>query len=192
MGSSYGQTFLYGAILAFMAIMEAKNSQLKGHAERVTRIAVELGKELKLPDGDLDALRLAAQVHDVGKLLIPDEILYKAGKLSEAEWGVIKRHVADGVRILQSCLFPPAIEEIVAQHHERIDGSGYPQGLTGPQIVLLARILAVSDVVAAMTCDRPYRQGLYLGEVVSELAKGAGKAFDERVIEALGRITASV
>jgi HD-GYP domain-containing protein (c-di-GMP phosphodiesterase class II) len=123
-------------------------------------------------------------LHDLGKISIPTEILSKPGKLSDAEFGLIKSHSQAGYEIVKEIRFPWPVAEAILQHHERMDGSGYPQGLTGPDITLEARILAVADVVEAMSSHRPYRAALGLDRALEEIAQKKGVLYDPEVVDA--------
>ena len=140
-------------------------------------------------DGEeLEGLRLAALIHDVGKISVPAEILSKPGRLSANEFELIKVHAQAGHDVLQSIAFDQPVAEMVLQHHERLDGSGYPQGLSGEGILPAARVIAVADVYEAMTSHRPYRPGLPQAAAVVELREGAGSRYDAEVVEACLRV----
>jgi HD-GYP domain-containing protein (c-di-GMP phosphodiesterase class II) len=127
---------------------------------------------------------VAGLLHDVGKVYVPSEILSKPGKLSELEMGMAKAHASAGYDIVKAIKFPWPVDEMVHQHHERIDGSGYPRGLKGDQIMLEARILAVADTVEAMMSHRPYRPALGLDKALAEIIQNRGKLYDENVVDA--------
>jgi HD-GYP domain-containing protein (c-di-GMP phosphodiesterase class II) len=133
---------------------------------------------------ELDALRLAGLIHDVGKIAVPAEILAKPGRLGELEFSLIKMHPATGFDTLVDIDFGRPVAEMVLQHHERLDGSGYPQGLRGEEILLEARILAVADVVEAMSSHRPYRAALGIEAALAEITSGAGRLYDAEVVSA--------
>ena len=137
-----------------------------------------------IDEEQVDALRLAALIHDVGKISVPAEILSKPGRLSANEFELIKVHAQAGYEVLQSIDFDLPVAEMVLQHHERLDGSGYPQGLRGEGILLAARVIAVADVYEAMISDRPYRPGLAEDAAVAELREGAGRRYDAQAVEA--------
>jgi HD-GYP domain-containing protein (c-di-GMP phosphodiesterase class II) len=137
-----------------------------------------------MPGGEIDGLRLAALIHDVGKISVPAEILSKPGRLGQNEFELIKVHAQAGHDVLQSIVFERPVAEMVLQHHERLDGSGYPRGLRGEEILPEARVMAVADVYEAMTSHRPYRPGLPAEEAVAELRDGAGVRYDPQVVEA--------
>lgn len=155
------------------------------HSVRVAELSRALGERLRLPTDVLWSLYSVARVHDVGKVTVPDSILLKSGPLSPEEYDVMKGHVEAGVRILQHISLYRSALDILAQHHERLDGSGYPQGLRGDEIIFPARILAVADAYDSMTTDRPYRRAKTPEEAVRELYRVAGKEYDLTVVRAL-------
>ncbi|MDR7589171.1 MAG: HD-GYP domain-containing protein, partial [Armatimonadota bacterium] len=155
------------------------------HSIRVADLARALGERLGLQGEVLWGLHAVARVHDVGKVTIPDSVLLKAGPLSPEEYAEMKGHVEAGVRILQNISLYRDSLDILAQHHERLDGSGYPLGLKGDEIIFPARVLAVADAYDAMTTDRPYRRAKTPEEAVRELYRVAGKEYDLTVVRAL-------
>lgn len=173
---------LEGIIFALTALVEARDPYTGGHQRRVAELAAALGRRLHLDSDRVTGLRLAAMVHDVGKVYVPAEFLNKPGPLSEAEFSIIKSHPKIGADILGPIDFPWPIAQTVGQHHERLDGSGYPQGLTAPDILLEARIIGVADVVEAMTFYRPYRHGLGVDAALAEIESGAGRLYDPEVV----------
>lgn len=175
---------------ALVAAIEAKDPFIRGHSAEVSRIAVAIASEMQLPEPAIESLRVAAVLHDVGKISVPGEILNKPGKLSWPEWQLVKTHVAQGLRILSEANFPPPVKAAVAQHHERLDGSGYPQGLRADQIMLEARILAVADVFEAMTSHRPYRPAVSVAQSVEYLKGNVGTKFDPVVVDAFLKVLA--
>jgi len=154
------------------------------HQQRTAKLAVAVGHQLGLAADRLEVLGLAGLIHDIGKIAVPAEILGKPDALTEAEYAVVKTHCAIGHDILRHLKAPFPLAEIALQHHERLDGSGYPRGLAGDQILLEARILAVVDSFDAMTGTRPYRTGLPVDLVLGELRALAGKLLDAQVVEA--------
>jgi putative nucleotidyltransferase with HDIG domain len=154
------------------------------HQHRTAELSAAIGVELGLTSLNIEILRLAASVHDVGKIAVPAEILFRSDALTDAEYAVIKTHSAIGQDILLRLQASFAVAEIVAQHHERLDGSGYPRGLRAAEILPEARILAVADVFDAMTSKRPYRDGLPLDFVLSELQGMAGRLLDADAVAA--------
>lgn len=173
-----------GTILALARVAEMKDPYTAGHQNRVADLARSIAKTLGLSADQIDGLRLAASIHDIGKVVLPAEILSKPGKLSEHEWNLIRTHPQMGYEILKDICFPWPIADIILQHHERLDGSGYPFGLKGHDICVEARILAVADVVEAMSSHRPYRSAFSIDEALKEIIENKGKLFDERVVDA--------
>ncbi|MGQ9800133.1 MAG: HD domain-containing phosphohydrolase [Candidatus Saccharicenans sp.] len=174
----------FGASISILnKIVEIKDPYTGGHQKRVAELARTIATEMKLEPEKIDGLRLAAQIHDIGKIIVPAEILSKPGPLSEIEWGLVKNHVVIGCELLKDIDFPWPIVEIVYQHHERMDGSGYPRGLKGEEIMVEARILAVSDVVEAMSSFRPYREAHSMEEALSEIQNKRGQLYDDKVVE---------
>ena len=165
------------------ATMEAKDPYTVQHQRRVTQIALSIGGNMGLPGGSLEKLRIAGTLHDLGKVAVPTEILVKPGRLTEQEFSLIKAHPMTGYEILQPLDFPQQTTQIMLQHHERWNGSGYPQGLCGNEILLEARILGVADVVEAMATHRPYRPALGIDAAMHELALNRGILYDPQVVE---------
>jgi len=173
-------------------IIEIKDPYTSGHQKNVARIAVEIAKELDLSDEKIEALNIASLLHDTGKATIPASILSKPGKLSEIEFSIIKEHSKTGFDILKEIDFGQPVAKIVLQHHERIDGSGYPSGLKDKDICIEAKILAVADVVEAMSSHRPYRPALESGKAVEELKLNSGILYDKKVVDAYLSLTLDV
>jgi diguanylate cyclase (GGDEF)-like protein/putative nucleotidyltransferase with HDIG domain len=163
--------------------IDAKDQTSHGHVRRSRVYAVELGKLFGLKQGELDALRDGALLHDIGKLAVPEYILNKPGKLTAAEFEKMKIHTTVGGDIVRRVNFPYPVEEVVRHHHEKWDGTGYPEGLRGEEIPLVARILSVVDFYDATRCDRPYRRGRGREETLAMLAEMAGTSFDPSVVE---------
>jgi putative nucleotidyltransferase with HDIG domain len=157
------------------------------HLQRVQVYAVEIGRELGLNDLELSALRAASLLHDIGKLAVPEQIISKPGKLTRAEFEKMKIHPVVGAEILERVAFPYPVVPIVRAHHEKWNGSGYPDGLKGEEIPIGARILAAVDCLDALASDRPYRRALPLDEAMAMVASESGTSFDPRVIEVLER-----
>src|SRR4030095_15330756 len=173
---------------ALAAALEARDVETKGHSDRVVSYCVRLGKQIGLNDRELITLENGALLHDIGKIGVPDGILLKRGALTEEEWHHMRRHVEYGAQILRGIDFLEGASEIVAQHHERYDGSGYPCRREGDQICLGARIFAVADAVDAMTSDRPYRAARSLDDAADELIRCAGAHFDPVVVKAFTEV----
>jgi putative nucleotidyltransferase with HDIG domain len=169
---------LRGVVEALAASMETRDPYTVGHQTRVSKIAVAIAKEMEWPQQEIESLRLAALVHDVGKIGVPAEILGNQEKLSEAEWGMIRTHPETGYQILKDIPFRWPVAEVVRQHHERLDGSGYPLGLKGDAILPGARILAVADILEAYHSQRPYRAGKGLEAALREIESQAGNELD--------------
>lgn len=168
-------------------IVEARDPYTQGHQARVATLAAALATEMGLSEPDVLALQMAALVHDIGKLGVPSEILTKPGALSRPEFSLIKEHSDQGYEILDGIAFEGPVAEIVRQHHERVDGSGYPRGLKGDDILVTAKILAVADVVEAMASHRPYRPAVGLAEGIQELQERS-RAYDPEVVETCVRL----
>jgi putative nucleotidyltransferase with HDIG domain len=176
------------SIMAIAAVTEIRDPFTAGHQKRVTKLACAIAEEMGLAKGRHERLRLAAMVHDVGKVNIPTEILIKPDRLSEPEFNIIEAHPQIGHDILQGIDFSRPIAKIVLQHHELLDGSGYPQGLTANNIMLEARILAVADVVEAMTSRRPYRPAHAMEGALEEILHQKGVLYDPVVVDACLRV----
>ena len=155
-----------------------------GHQRRVAELAVAIAGDLGLPKEQIHGIHLAAGIHDLGKIRVPAEILSKPGKLTDIEYHLIKAHAQAGYDIVKDIEFPWPIAAMVWQHHERLDGSGYPQGLKGDQILLGSRIMAVADVLEAMASHRPYRAALGPDVALKEIERGRGAAYDPTVVDA--------
>jgi putative nucleotidyltransferase with HDIG domain len=174
-----------GAIQALAAALDARDPYTAGHSERVSVLAVAIGRSLQLPADDLEVLRLGALLHDIGKIGVPDAILLKPGKLTEAEFDAIKQHPVLGARILKSVPFLWKHLQIVELHHERPDGRGYPHGLRGHDIPLLAGIVHAADAYDAMTSARAYRKAMPASDALRELWRCSGTDFQAEIVAAL-------
>src|SRR5213078_1165789 len=163
--------------------IDAKDQTTHGHVRRTQIYASEMGRLLKVGDQELRALFAGALLHDIGKLAVPEYILNKPGKLTEAEFAKIKIHPTVGGDILKRVQFPYPVEDIVRYHHEKWDGTGYPKGLRGEQIPLVARIISVVDFYDATRCDRPYRKGMKREDSLALLRKMSVSSFDPSVVE---------
>lgn len=175
---------LLDSIAALAATVEMRDPYTAGHQQRVAHLAVAIAQEMKLPEAQIESIHLASIIHDVGKINIPVEILSKPGRLNEIEFSLIKYHPQSGYEILKNIQFPWPIAQIVLQHHERLDGGGYPQGLKGEAILLEARIIAVADTVEAMASHRPYRPGLGIDAALEEIARCRGTKLDAQAVDA--------
>ncbi|MDD2929390.1 MAG: PAS domain-containing protein [Sideroxydans sp.] len=169
---------------AIASIVEMRDPYTSGHQRRVAELAEAIARKMQLPYEECRAIQLAGIVHDLGKIKIPAEILSKPGRLNEMEYNLIKMHPQAGYEILKEIDFSWPVAEMVYQHHERMDGSGYPQGIKGEEILIGARILAAADMMEAMSSHRPYRAGLGIDAALDELARGKGTLFDAQVVDA--------
>ncbi|HPP31776.1 MAG TPA: HD-GYP domain-containing protein, partial [Soehngenia sp.] len=170
-------------IEALNKAVEAKDSYTSGHANRVEELAVNLAKEYHLSFDSIENIRTAAVLHDIGKIGIKDEILNKAGKLTQEEYEIIMKHPSIGAEIIGKVHFLNDVTKIVRHHHEKYDGSGYPDGLKGEEIPIEASILMIADSYDAMTTDRPYRKALTKEMAIEELRKYSGTQFDPRLVD---------
>ncbi|MBC7320507.1 HD-GYP domain-containing protein [bacterium] len=169
-------------ITAFSKTVELKDPYIAGHQIRVSKLSYEIAKRMNLKDEDVELIKNVGLLHDTGKITIPGEILNKPGRLTPMEFEIIKLHPQAGYEILSEIKYFSNVAEIILQHHERLNGSGYPKGLKDGEILLPARIVAVADVVEAMLSHRPYRPGYSLEEVINELEKGKGILYDPDVV----------
>ena len=175
---------LNDAIDIMVKIVEMRDPYTAGHQRKVADLATAIAREMKLEDTRIDQLRIAAVIHDIGKIYVPSDILSKPGKLSDIEFGLIKTHPQYGYDIVKDMDFPCAVAKVVLQHHERLDGSGYPNQLKGADALLEAKILAVADVVEAMASYRPYRPSLGIDKALEEISKNRGRLYDPDVVDA--------
>lgn len=179
---------LVGTVQAMASLVETRDPYTAGHQRRVTGLAVAIGQEM-IPSPDrIAGLHLAAMIHDIGKISIPTEILAMSRKLNDLEFSLIKIHPQSGHDILKDINFPWPIARIIQEHHERMDGSGYPNGLTGDRLLLESRILAVADVVEAMASHRPYRPALGVEAALKEISEKSGSLYDPVVVEVCLRL----
>jgi putative two-component system response regulator len=172
-----------GIVQAISTTVEMRDPYTAGHQQRVADLACAIAEAMALPDDEIYGLRMASVIHDLGKIMIPSEILSKPGQLSPLEYELIKNHVQAGYDILKQIEFPWPLADIILQHHERMDGSGYPNGLKGDEIMLAARILSVSDVFETIASHRPYRPSLGLPHALNELRENRGKLYDKQVVD---------
>jgi putative nucleotidyltransferase with HDIG domain len=178
------QSVLEGTVMAIGQIIEIRDPYTAGHQKRVARLATAIARYLHLSDFQVLGIFYASLVHDVGKINIPAEVLTKPGKLTSLEEELVKRHPYYGWEILRNIDFPWPVSNIVLQHHEHYDGTGYPEGLKGVEIMLQARIIAVADALEAMTSDRPYRPARKLEESFATIEKFSGSFYDPEVVSA--------
>ena len=160
----------------------------KEHSCRVMHLSLEVAEAMGCAEGERESLKIAAILHDVGKTAIPDEVLLKPGRLTEQEYTIIKKHPSIGESFLQRVVLFENVRNIVLHHHERWDGQGYPDGLSGENIPALARILCVVDSYDAMTNSRPYREAMRVEDAVKELLENRNKQFDEKVVDCLVKL----
>lgn len=182
------QMILDGTVLAMSKIVESRDPYTAGHQQQVARIAGIIAQNMSLPQDQVEAIRVSGTLHDIGKIAVPSEILTKPGRLSPLEKELVKTHSQNAYDILKTIEFPYPIAQIILQHHERMDGSGYPQGLKGGNILLEARILAVADVLEAMSAHRPYRPALGIEIAIEELVSQRNTLYDTDVVDACLRI----
>lgn len=173
---------------ALTAALETRDAETHGHSERVVTFSLRLGRELGLDRAQMTALEFGSLLHDIGKIGVPDAILRKPAKLDEAEWAKMREHPLHGQAILREIEFLAGASRVVAQHHERWDGAGYPLGLRGEEIDLNARIFAVADAFDAMISDRVYRRGRSYEAAAEELDTWSGRQFDPQVVTAFHRV----
>lgn len=168
---------------ALAVTSEKRDPYTAGHQQRVSRLAAAIAEALELPDEITDGIRVAGLLHDIGKIYVPAEILSKPASLTTMEMGIVKGHSEVGYDILKDISFPWPVARIVREHHERLDGGGYPAGLSGEDILLESRILSVADVVEAMSSHRPYRPALGLVKALEEISLNRGRLYDPRVVD---------
>jgi len=172
------------AIQVLVSALEARNPYMAGHQSRVNNLACAIATEMRLTPEKIEGIHMASFFHDIGELSIPAEILSKTAKLTDSEYDLVKKHSQSGYEMLKNVESPWPLAEIVYQHHERMNGSGYPRHLKGDEILLEARILAVADVVEAMSSHRPYRVALSMEVVLDEIKKNKGILYDNAVVDA--------
>lgn len=184
-GESYEklQELVEEVIHTITLTVESKDLYTAGHQKKVAQLAIAIAKEMRLSKELVEGIKWAATIHDIGKIHVPANILSKPSSLTEVEYDLVKTHPTVGYDILKGIKFPWPVVQIVLQHHERLDGSGYPQGLSSKDIILLARILAVADVVEAMTSHRPYRPAHSLDEALEEISRNKGTLYDSKVVD---------
>lgn len=182
------QDALEATIGVLAATAELRDPYTAGHQVRVAELAAAIAHAMGLPEFQARGIRLAALVHDIGKVSVPSELLTRPGRLRPLEFALIQGHALEGEKLLSTIDFPWPIATIVGQHHERIDGSGYPRGLTGDQTLLAARIVAVADVIEAMSRSRPYREALGMDAALAEITDKRGTTFDPAVVDACRQV----
>ncbi len=174
---------LMNTVRVAMILSELRDPYTAGHERRVGELSMAISVGLGFDKQRQEGIRVAGYLHDVGKMIIPAEILSKPGKLTAIEYSLVKGHAQAGYEVLKGVSFPWPIAEVALQHHERMDGSGYPQGLNGDDILFEARILAVADVVEAMSSHRPYRAGLGIEKALVEIERGRDRLYDPAVVD---------
>jgi len=179
---------LGGTVQAIASVVETKDPYTAGHQRRVADLARAMGTEMHLSSDQIEGLRMAGIIHDIGKISVPAEILSTPRRLTAIEFSLIKMHAQSGFDILKDVDFPWPIARMVLEHHERMDGSGYPNGLTGNDILLESRVLAVADVVEAMATHRPYRPALGLEAALEEINSKKGILYDPQVVSVCQRL----
>lgn len=178
------QEAMHATISTIASVLELRDPYTAGHERKVGNLAVEIGRKMKLSKKQIECIYVAGYLHDIGKISVPAEILSKPGKLSDIEYEIIKTHVKCGYDVLKKVKLPWPVAEVVYQHHERIDGSGYPRGLKGNEMKVESKIMAIADVIEAMTSHRPYRPGLGLDIALEEIESNSGKTYDEKAATA--------
>jgi putative nucleotidyltransferase with HDIG domain len=181
------ETFI-ATVNALASTVESKDPYTAAHQRWVTRLGCAIAAEMGVAKEQIEGIRMAGLIHDIGKMNVPAEFLNKPGRLSEIEYDIIKIHPQSGYDIMREIQFPWPVAQIVLQHHERMDGSGYPQRLSGSQILLEARILAVADVVESMASPRPYRDVYGIEIALEEISKNRGTLYDSEVVDACVRV----
>ena len=177
------QKALAGTVQAIALTIELRDPYTAGHQRRVGRLSGAIAKEMGLPQDQVEGIRMAGDIHDIGKIYVPAEILSKPGQITEIEYSIIKNHAQVGYDILKSIEFPWPVAQIVFQHHEKMDGSGYPSRLAGDEILLEARIISVADVVEAMSSHRPFRPSYGIDKALEEIIKNRGRFYDPAAVD---------
>jgi PAS domain S-box-containing protein len=179
---------LHATISAMAMVVEVKDPYTAGHQRRVSDLARSIAEEMGLGDDRVDAIRMAGSIHDIGKIAVPAEILMRTKELNEYEYGLVKRHPQVGYDMLKPIPFPMPIADIVFQHHEKLDGSGYPQGLKGDDILPEAKVICVADVVEAMISHRPHRPARSIDAAIEEITRNSGVLYDPDAVDACVRL----
>jgi putative nucleotidyltransferase with HDIG domain len=182
------QQALEGSIQIVASIGEVRDPYTSGHQQRVSQLAVAIAREMELSATLIEGIRFGGLIHDIGKIGVPAEILSKPSRLTPLEMELIRIHSTTGYEIIKNIEFPWPVAQIILQHHERLDGSGYPAGLKGDNILLEARIIAVADTVEAMSSHRPYRPGRGMDAALAEIAGASGIRYDPQAVEACIRL----
>jgi putative nucleotidyltransferase with HDIG domain len=180
---------LNGTVEAIVALCEKRDPYTADHQRRVAQLACAIGRKMGLPEEQIEGIRVIGVIHDIGKMAVPGEILSKPGRLSAEEFSLIKIHPQVAYDILRNLEFPWPVAQTILQHHERLDGSGYPNGLCGEGIILEARILCVADVLESMVSHRPYRPALGMEKALREIRRNKGILYDPKVADACSKIS---
>jgi len=182
---------LNGTVEAIAALYEKRDPYTAGHQRRVSQLACAIARKMGLPDEQIYGIRIIGVIHDIGKIAVPGDILSKPGRLSTEELSIIKTHPQVAYDVLKNLEFPWPVAETVLQHHERLDGSGYPNGISGEAIILEARILCVADVVESMVSHRPYRPALGAERALREIVRNKGVLYDPAVADACSKLSSN-
>ena len=182
------QQTLNGIIQTIAMTVEIRDPYTAGHQERVSELAAAIAREMHLPENQIEGVRIAGAIHDIGKISVPAELLSKPGLLSEIEFNLIKTHSQSGFGLISNIDFPWPLAQTILQHHEKLDGSGYPQGLKGNQIITEARVVTVADVVEAMSSHRPYRAALGIDKAMQEIKEKKGTWYDPAAVDACVKV----
>ncbi len=182
------QKLMEETVNGLVSAMEMRDPYTAGHQKRVAELATKIAGEMGLDKDQVNGIRIASLIHDIGKIHVPSEILSKPGKLTDVEFAIVKSHSKAGYEILKTIEFPWPVAETVLQHHEKLDGSSYPNGLTVDDIIIEAKILCVADVIEAMSTHRPYRPALSIEKALDEIIKNKGIKYDEAAVEACVKI----
>ena len=174
---------LFQSLVTLADMIALREAQAMDHQRNVSQVARTIAQLMRMDNDAIEAIRVAATLHDIGFILIPSGILTKPGPLTDEERAVVRQHALYGAEIVKDIEFPWPVAEVILQHHERLDGTGYPQGLSGDAISLEARILAVADVVESMLSPRPWRNALSLDEALAEITQNSGIKYDKLVVE---------
>ena len=178
------QKITEGIVNIVSKVIETRDPYSEGHHGRVAKLAIAIAAEMKLSEKRIDGIKFSSMIHDLGKVSLPTDIVSRPGKLFEVEFNLIKNHPNVGYEILKKIEFPWPVAEIVLQHHEKIDGSGYPQGLKGNQILLEAKIICIADVIESMSSSRSYRPAVSIDICLEEIVKNKNKLFDSKAVDA--------